>query len=244
MNYHGVQMAMKDSSAICFDVVLMATIAVLLGSAWLYDAPALAEDTLRGKANIVDGDTIDIAGIPIRLKGIDAPEQLQKCTGDGGQVACGKLATKALARMIGSAPVTCILLGKDNYDRLLGECSASGQSLNARMVQDGWALAFVKYSDRYIAQEEEARAARAGIWQWQFSKPWEWRAGILEEAAGTPEGPDGCVIKGNINRNGDRIYHMPFHHHYGRTKIDKNKGERWFCSEEEAQAAGWRRALR
>ena len=205
---------------------------------------ALAEDTLRGRASIVDGDTIDIAGIPIRLQGIDAPEQLQKCTGDGHQVACGKLATKALARIIGNASVTCVLLGQDKYDRLLGECSANGQSLNARIVRDGWALAFVKYSDRYIAQEKEARAARAGIWQWQFAKPWEWRAGMLEEAAGTPVGADGCLIKGNINRRGDRIYHMPFHQHYGRTRIDENKGERWFCSEEEAQAAGWRRSLR
>jgi len=128
------------------------TLGLLLGVMGL---PALAEDTLRGKANIVDGDTIDIAGIPIRLQGIDAPEQLQKCTGDGGQVACGRLATKALASMVGSAPITCILLGKDNYDRLLGECSSEGQNLNARMVRDGWALTFVKYSERYIAEKKK-----------------------------------------------------------------------------------------
>jgi endonuclease YncB( thermonuclease family) len=220
--------------------VVTAILGTLLGS---MGPSALAEDTLRGTANIADGDTIEIAGLPIRLQGIDAPEQLQNCTGDGNQVACGKLATKALARMIGSRPVTCVLLGQDKYDRLLGECSADGQSLNARMVRDGWALAFVKYSDRYIAQEREARAARAGLWQWEFAKPWDWRAGILDEAVGT-RGTDGCLIKGNINRRGDRIYHMPFHQHYGRTRIDENSGERWFCSEEEAQAAGWRRALR
>ena len=244
MKYLGAHITICASLAIRLGAALIATLGILLGTMGLYALPASAEDTLRGKANIVDGDTIDIAGIPIRLQGIDAPEQLQKCTGDGGQVACGKLATKALARMIGSAPVACILLGKDNYDRLLGECSSEGQSLNARMVRDGWALAFVKYSERYVAEEKEARAARSGIWQWQFTKPWEWRAGVLEEAAGTLKGPNGCVIKGNINRRGDRIYHMPFHQHYGRTKIDEAKGERWFCSEEEAQAAGWRRALR
>ena len=241
MTYNDAQISAKDSLLIRLCAGLTAILGALLTTAGL---PALAEDTLRGKANIVDGDTIDIAGIPIRLQGIDAPEQLQKCTGDGDQVPCGNLATKALARMVGSAPVTCVLLGQDKYDRLLGECSANGQSLNARMVRDGWALAFVKYSDRYTAQENEARAARAGIWQWQFAKPWEWRAGILEEAAGTSRDADGCLIKGNINRRGDRIYHMPFHQHYGRTRIDENKGERWFCSEEEAQAAGWRRSLR
>jgi endonuclease YncB( thermonuclease family) len=241
MKYNGAQMSAKHSMATPFCTTLIATLVTLLGAMGL---TALAEDMLRGKANIIDGDTIDIAGIPIRLQGIDAPEQLQKCTGDGDQVACGKLATKALARMIGNAPVTCVLLGQDKYDRLLGECSANGQSLNARMVRDGWALAFVKYSDRYIAQEKEARFARAGMWQWQFAKPWEWRAGILEEAAGTSRGAAGCLIKGNINRRGDRIYHMPFHQHYGRTRIDEHKGERWFCSEEEAQSAGWRRSLR
>ena len=59
------------------------------------------------------------------------------------------------------------------------------------MVQRGWSLAFVKYSDRYIAAEEGARAARAGIWQWRFDKPWHWPAGVLQEAAGALEGPAG-----------------------------------------------------
>lgn len=175
-----------------------------LAAGCLSDSVALADDTLRGKANIVDGDTIEIAGIPVRLEGIDAPEQRQSCTGDSGPIACGTLATKALARMIGAAPVTCVLLGKDRYDRLLGECRTENKRLNEAMVRGGWALAFVKYSDRYTGAEEEARAARAG----------------------------------------ERIYHMPFQQHYGRTRIDPSNGERWFRTEDEAQAAGWRRALR
>ncbi|MDX1401575.1 MAG: thermonuclease family protein, partial [Kiloniellales bacterium] len=153
MKYDGAHKSARDWLAMRLSAALIAILGTLLGAMAL---PALAEDTLRGKANIVDGDTIDIAGIPIRLQGIDAPEQLQKCTGDRGQVACGKLATRALSGMIGSAPVTCVLLGKDNYGRLLGECSSEGQSLNARMVRDGWALAFLKYSERYIAEEKEA----------------------------------------------------------------------------------------
>jgi hypothetical protein len=66
----------------------------------------------------------------------------------------------------------------------------------------------------------------------------------LQQAVDAPESSDGCVIKGNISSSGERIYHMPFHQHYGRTRIDERKGERWFCNEDEAQAAGWRRALR
>ena len=61
------------------------------------------------------------------------------------------------------------------------------------------------------------------------------------KGGGDQEGaPDGCIIKGNINSKGDKIYHYPGMSSYGSTKIDESKGERWFCSEEEARAAGWR----
>ena len=51
-----------------------------------------------------------------------------------------------------------------------------------------------------------------------------------------------CAIKGNIDMTGERIYHVPGGQWYDRTLIDPAKGERWFCSEEDAQAAGWRPA--
>ena len=51
----------------------------------------------------------------------------------------------------------------------------------------------------------------------------------------------GCDIKGNINSKGERIYHVPGGRSYANTLIDPVRGERWFCSEAEAQAAGWRR---
>jgi hypothetical protein len=60
---------------------------------------------------------------------------------------------------------------------------------------------------------------------------------------GQQSGADGCVIKGNISSNG-RIYHVPGQEHYDRTRISPSKGERWFCSESDARAAGWRRARR
>ncbi len=53
-----------------------------------------------------------------------------------------------------------------------------------------------------------------------------------------------CGIKGNISRNGDHIYHVPGGEFYWRTRVNLFRGERWFCSEQEAQAAGWRRSLR
>jgi hypothetical protein len=53
----------------------------------------------------------------------------------------------------------------------------------------------------------------------------------------------GCDIKGNISVNtGERIYHVPGQTYYSETRIDLLKGERWFCTEQDARAAGWRRS--
>ena len=112
-------------------------------------------------------------------------------------------------------------------------------NLNAEMVRAGWALAFKRYSERYVVQEEQAERAAVGVWGGTFDPPWEWRAAIVAESA-----PDDCPIKGNISRSSERIYHMPFQDHYDRTRINESEGERWFCTEQEAQLAGWRRALR
>ena len=56
------------------------------------------------------------------------------------------------------------------------------------------------------------------------------------------EQKEGCVIKGNINSSGEKIYHIPGGSSYTKTQIDTSKGEKWFCTEEEAVAAGWRKA--
>ena len=71
-----------------------------------------------------------------------------------------------------------------------------------------------------------------------------WRRGKRLQAATAPKNADGCTIKGNISSSGERIYHNPGGQDYDRTKINTAKGERWFCSEGEAVAAGWRKAKR
>lgn len=196
--------------------------------------------SLAGRADIVDADTIKVGGIPVRLDGIDAPEGRQTCEIRGKSYACGKRATEALADIIKNRPVECEIVGRDAFKRALGICSIEGDEINAAMVQQGWALAAVKFSDRYVSQERQAEAAKVGLWAGAFAKPWEWR---LREAEIAEEDRD-CVIKGNISRHGVRIYHLPFQQFYSRTKIDPGAGERWFCTEDDALAAGWRRALR
>ena len=67
-----------------------------------------------------------------------------------------------------------------------------------------------------------------------------------EKLIDTSEAPDpNCLIKGNINRKKEKIYHTPWSSpHYKRTKINTGKGERWFCTESEARRAGWRAPYR
>lgn len=65
---------------------------------------------------------------------------------------------------------------------------------------------------------------------------------ILTVASASAEEADACNIKGNVNTRGERIYHMPGQKYYAETRISASHGERWFCSEAEARAAGWRRS--
>lgn len=139
----------------------------------------------------------------------------------------------------------------------------AGEDLNAWMVQQGWALANVQYSSAQRKVEDDARTHQRGLWRGAFIAPWDWRhrntktvilgafsvpiaaqAALLApsatEGAPSPE----CTIKGNMNRNGERIYDMPDQKFYARIRMDRGGGKRWFCTPEDAEAAGWRRALR
>ena len=197
--------------------------------------------TLAGPAYVVDGDTLDVNGQRIRLEGIDAPETAQTCGGsDGGSWPCGTAASKALRALVANADVTCDSRGHDKYGRMLGVCFADGQDINARMVTNGLAWAFVKYSAIYVAEEKQARTARLGVWQGTAEAPWDFRHKGWQSAE--VMAPQGCAIKGNVSHSG-HIYHMPWSPWYGKVTIDPARGERWFCSEAEAQAAGWRPAL-
>jgi hypothetical protein len=64
----------------------------------------------------------------------------------------------------------------------------------------------------------------------------------IEDSSVTEDPSQACRIKGNINMSGERIYHLPGHPYYDETRIDLARGERWFCSEEQARAAGWRKS--
>lgn len=195
---------------------------------------------LSGQAIVIDGDTIDIGHQRVRLEGIDAPESSQTCSRKWvGWWNCGRSATRALTALIAEKPVSCTNEGQDKYGRVLGICTVDGEELNAAMVRSGMAWAFVKYSTAYVGLEAEAKAASAGVWQGDAQAPWLFRQERWQSAE--QAAPEGCAIKGNITGNG-QIYHMPWNTWYSKVKVDLAKGERWFCSENEAQKAGWRAA--
>jgi endonuclease YncB( thermonuclease family) len=239
---------------------------------------AQAREQVVGIPRVVDGDTIVINQVRIRLEGIDAPESTQACgktdadpapsapgprfgqpnmlgrpdrvaQQSGDTWACGLEATRHLARMIGHAEVRCDDLGPDKYGRTLGRCFVGQLNLNAAMVRDGYAWAYVKYSKDYVTLEAEARAARVGIWQGDAMPAWDYRRRAWETAEVVA--PAGCTIKGNVSASG-KVYHMPWNTWYEKVKMEPSRansetglvgGKRWFCSEQDAMAAGWRPAL-
>jgi len=211
---------------------------------------AAATASLQGQARVIDGDTLSVGGVVVRLHGIDAPERDQMCEAAGRNWACGTWARAELVRLTGEARITCRVIDTDRYGRSIGQCLAPAGDLGRDMVAAGAAVAYRHYSHAYVPDEEDARAARRGLWRdWGdgVQMPADWRrqrrAADRATHGDDPVVPDGCTIKGNISASG-RLYHRPGQRDYAHTHIDPARGERWFCTVAEAEAAGWRAARR
>jgi endonuclease YncB( thermonuclease family) len=133
------------------------------------------QQTLTGIPMIIDGDTIRIGNTRIRLHGIDAPEARQTCNAGGKEWRCGWEATNALAKIIGHHWVACTKHGTDRYGRVLAVCRIGLININAWMVDNGWAAAYRRYSEEYVLNERNAKAAGKGVWRGHFVLPWVWR---------------------------------------------------------------------
>lgn len=141
-------------------------------------ADAKAHPVIAGVASVVDADTLDIHGTRIRLTGVDAPEHGQQCLDPKSKfVRCGQISANALDAFINSNPVSCAVEDKDRYGRSLAECTVRGQSVQAWLVSNGYAVAYRSYSTKYVPEEQAARKAKAGIWADRFVYPWDWRKG-------------------------------------------------------------------
>lgn len=217
----------------------------------LLAGPAVADVT--GRASVIDGDTLEIRGERVRLWGVDAPESRQTCRDAAGRdYRCGQIAANALSQWIGHRSVVCRERERDRYGRAVSSCTVGGRDVAGWLALNGHAIDYGRYSGgRYAGAEAKARAGKLGMWAGSFQKPWEWRAEQRDLSssrwslaaappASVPPTGSGCLIKGNISRKGDKIYHSPGMRSYEATQISPGKGERWFCSEAEARAAGWR----
>jgi endonuclease YncB( thermonuclease family) len=132
--------------------------------------------TYAGRASVIDGDTVEIHGKRIRLYGIDAVESGQHCQKHGIHWRCGRDSAFALADKIGQRPITCSGDEFDRYKRLIARCSLDSEDLGGWMVENGWAVAFRRYSEVYVEQEARARERRVGLWSGEFQMPWDWRS--------------------------------------------------------------------
>lgn len=209
----------------------------------------LGASGLQGPARVIDGDTLDIGGIRLRLHGVDAPERGQRCQdADGRDWACGDWSGRALREALREAALVCHDLGERTHGRIVARCDLDGQDLGALLVGAGVVRACPRYAARhphsrgYEQIESRAIARRVGLHA-GTTPP---LAGFCMDrgAAAVAVPVSGCTIKGNISGRGERIYHLPEQRHYAATRIDPTRGERWFCSEAEARDAGWRPARR
>ena len=213
---------------------------------------------LSGRAQVIDGDSLYVGGIEVRLYGVDAPEAKQTCAIDGVRWPCGQHATRALRQLVHGRVLACDERDRDSYGRVVAVCRLDGADVNAWLVENGWAIAYRRHARAYVDAESVAETAKRGMWRGDFVAPWDWRqtesrnvsaTGPQRPASG-PQAiragqPGRCAIKGNIGySSGKRLYHRPGDPDYADTRISAARGERWFCSEAEARAAGWQPAVR
>ncbi|QIQ87965.1 thermonuclease family protein [Erythrobacter sp.] len=227
---------------------------LLMLLALLYSTPAVAQ-VIEGTATVVDGDTIDMTGTRIRLAHIDAPEAKQVCEKDEQEWACGFEATAILASLVDGQKLSCTVLEHDIYGRAVATCQTRSFNLGTEMVRRGMAVLGEDAPYDYAAALGVAKRMNWGLWASTFQEPAEWRAANPQHAsraAGRAERGQvratrvrervyrnqyGCAIKGNRSRRGEWIYHLP-----GRPYYDATRAEELFCTESEAQAAGYRRS--
>lgn len=189
----------------------------------------------------IDGDTIELAnGEKVRYVGIDTPESVDPRK----PVQCfGSEASKKNSELVVGKSVRLVkdVSDRDHYGRLLRFVYVENVFINLELVKQGYAHAYdyppdISKSAELHAAEKEAREAKRGLWGSCSSST------SPTPVAAPADAPAGCTIKGNISSSGKKIYHVSGCGSYAKTSIDTARGERWFCSEKEAQDAGWRKA--
>jgi endonuclease YncB( thermonuclease family) len=234
----------------------------------LWTAQSFAADVI-----VKGGNTLQIAEIIYRLDGIDAPEFDQMCIDEHADPwACGVEARDQLVKLIAGRGVHCTDLGQDKTSRRhMGICSVDGATdrLNQLMVRGGFALNFEPAGNEPYARggfsedESAAKTDRLGLWRGCFVAPrafrhWDKAAALLGSSCPSdkdrelrqalfpdePAMPPGCAIKAKFAKRAHVTGHVGIYQLQGcPSYASLLKPNRWFCSAEDAQAAGFRRAF-
>lgn len=129
------------------------------------------------QAVVVDGDSLEMQNVRIRLQGIDAPEYYQDCfDAEGKKYQCGEDARRYLKELVNKGKISCVENDVDIYDRKLCTCyvqdKASGITINVNeeMVKSGWAMAY-RGDKSYEKMQKQAKKDKMGVWQGKFMKP-------------------------------------------------------------------------
>lgn len=206
-------------------------------------SPASTADTsgsISGRASVISGDALRINGTEIRLAGIESPVANQRCHMSNGRTwNCGWSARSALERIVRRRNVTCAPLESASNGATVANCTANEADIAEALVRNGHVFAASGFFATYGSTEADARAAKVGLWQGDAKRPEEWRNEIWEEAK--RGAPDACPIKGRV-RGSSRVYTMPWSEGYDSYRMRTERGDRWFCSEQEAQSAGFKSA--
>ena len=210
-----------------------------------------ASSSLYKVVKVVDGDTIDVdingKVTRLRLIGMDTPEVVdpRKPVQCFGREASAKAKELLSSQSVGleSDPSQGEL---DKYGRTLRYVYlADGRSFNKLMIEEGYAHEYTydtsyKYQAEYKQAQKDAENAKRGLWADNTCQ------GVATPVASTSSltqpKDSSCTIKGNIGATGEKIYHLIGCGSYAKTQINESQGEKWFCSENEAQVAGWRKA--
>ncbi len=142
---------------------------------------------IYGVPKIIDGDTVHINSKKIRLKGIDAPEMKQQCKKTFLKIhllinlefkknySCGVSSKTKLVKKIKNSKINCISTTRDRYKRYLATCYKNKINLNKWMVRNGYAVAYKRYSEDYVRDENYAKENKLGMWKGSFTRPEKWR---------------------------------------------------------------------
>ncbi|MEL7049619.1 MAG: thermonuclease family protein, partial [Pseudomonadota bacterium] len=198
-----------------------------------------AASVVKGRARVLSGDTLVVDGQTLKLSGIEAPEQGQTCRRPGARRwRCGVAAERALQRLVRRRTVACSLGGTTSLDVQVATCAVNGNDLAASLVKGGHVFAEPGFFASYTSLERQAKDDKKGMWRGQPERPDAFRSVRWERAL--KRSPDGCPIKGRADRRRGKIYVVPWSVSYDRYRVKERRGDRWFCSEQEAFDAGWK----